>query len=937
MKKRFMAIMLIIAISMASATPAFALDETVEMQETEESGVETESVENNDEMQSETSPDVLESEMETENESALESEVESEPSGETVDVQETKTEAEESEPEIYHEVVVDANPIYGDVISEEEFRKLTSGSPVMLLGEPEYAASESTFISQLRSAMEARATSFTLYYATTQPWQDGMLKNWIDKAIAETGVPTQGDYIRYHYSRSGLAVSYYNKSGTYYYTLKFNFEYHSSAAQEEEVTQALSDLLSSFNFGPGTSEYEKVKTIYDWMCSNISYDYANLNDDTYTLKYSAYAALINKTSVCQGYASLFYRLCREVGIDARVINGTGNGGAHAWNIVRIGDLWYDLDTTWDAGSGVYQFFLKCENNFGDHSRSPEFLTEEFNQQYPMAAGDYNVSSGKTWQVNYDANGGKDAPSAQTKRQGITLILSNVQPVKTYVLTYNTNGGNVSPQKKELAAVFNGWNTKKDGTGLSYGVGESYETDEGVILYAQWKNPTAGALATPTRTGYTFAGWYTAASGGTQITSSSTVKGNQTIYARWTPNTYKISYDLNGGTGKMESQTKTHAQSLTLSSAKPTKSYTITYDANGGSISSTSKKVSAVFNGWNTKKDGTGISYSAGGNYTANAAATLYAQWSNPTAGTLATPTRSGYIFDGWYTAKTGGTKVTSAGKISKDQTIYAHWAVAKPVYSDDVEAFVAQLYNVCLDREPDKSGLNLWTSRLKAKEESGVSAAYGFIFSNEFKNKNLCNEDYIEQLYKAFMGRSSDAEGKKLWLKELSSGKTREEVFNGFALSNEFANLCKKYGINQGTAIEIPKYGTVPTGSCSVCGKEDGVTGFVKRLYKVCLNRNADASGLADWTGKLWNHTSTGRSVAYGFIFSAEFTGKNYNDADYVEHLYEAFMGRSSDAAGKTTWMKLLKEGWTREQVFDGFVGSKEFSDICSSYGIVRD
>lgn len=80
-----------------------------------------------------------------------------------------------------------------------------------------------------------------------------------------------------------------------------------------------------------------------------------------------------------------------------------------------------------------------------------------------------------------------------------------------------------------------------------------------------------------------------------------------------------------------------------------------------------------------------------------------------------------------------------------------------------------------------------------------------------------------------------------------------------------------------------------------------------------------------------------GRSVAYGFIFSAEFTGKNYNDADYVDASLEAFMGRSSDAAGKTTWMKLLKEGWTREQVFDGFVGSKEFSDICSSYGIVRD
>lgn len=253
------------------------------------------------------------------------------------------------------------------------------------------------------------------------------------------------------------------------------------------------------------------------------------------------------------------------------------------------------------------------------------------------------------------------------------------------------------------------------------------------------------------------------------------------------------------------------------------------------------------------------------------------------------------------------------------------------------EQFVTRLYSVCLNRLPDSEGLKGWTNQLVSGRETGVGAAYGFIFSSEFKNKNLCNEDYIESLYKAFMGRASDAAGKAAWVKVLQSGTAREEVFNGFALSSEFAGLCAQYGIERGSGIYVPQYGTVPTDSCSVCGKEDGVTGFVKRLYQVCLNRQPDDHGLQAWSQVLWNHTESGSSVAYGFIFSSEFTKKNYSDEVYVEYLYQAFMGRSSDAAGKAAWVKVLKNGQTRKQVFDGFVGSSEFTKICQSYGIKRD
>ena len=274
------------------------------------------------------------------------------------------------------------------------------------------------------------------------------------------------------------------------------------------------------------------------------------------------------------------------------------------------------------------------------------------------------------------------------------------------------------------------------------------------------------------------------------------------------------------------------------------------------------------------------------------------------------------------------------------ETEYVEELEAAKKYSG-LEEFVARLYRICLSREPDATGLNDWTSKLRNKKITGIQAAYGFVFSPEFIGRNLCNSDFVEQLYQAFMGRKSDAAGKADWVGKLSRGVTREEVFNGFALSVEFDNLCNIYGIEPGKAIEIPAQGTRPNGKCKICGKtetavQDGVTGFVQRLYSICLNRNADAAGLADWTNRLRTRKITGRDAAFGFFFSPEFINKKYNDSTYVEYLYKAMMGRNSDPAGKKDWMNRLANGWTREMVFDGFAGSQEFTGICADYNITR-
>lgn len=117
--------------------------------------------------------------------------------------------------------------------------------------------------------------------------------------------------------------------------------------------------------------------------------------------------MCNGTAVCQGYAVLFYRMCKDAGLSVRIISGVGNGGGHAWNIVRIGRYYYNIDCTWDSQSYgvIYKYYLKNEADFELHTRDEEYLTSEFLAKYPMSETSWtedSVEEGTTgiyWQID----------------------------------------------------------------------------------------------------------------------------------------------------------------------------------------------------------------------------------------------------------------------------------------------------------------------------------------------------------------------------------------------------------------------------------------------------------------------------------------------------------------------------------------------------------
>lgn len=226
-------------------------------------------------------------------------------------------------------------------------------------------------------------------------------------------------------------------------------------------------------------------------------------------------------------------------------------------------------------------------------------------------------------------------------------------LKSYTVTWNANGGTVSPAST----------TKTHGS-------------------------TLGTLPTPTRAStaeysYTFAGWFTAATGGTQITASTTVTKDVTYYARWTATKRSYTATFNGNGGGTPSPSTITKEYNTALGTLPT-----------------CTRTGYTFLGWYTASSG-GTKISTTTVVTKDI--TYYAQWSinsytltfnpnggtvtptskdleyNSAYGTLPTPTRASdaqytYTFAGWYTAATGGTQVTTATKMAaKDTTVYAHW------------------------------------------------------------------------------------------------------------------------------------------------------------------------------------------------------------------------------------------------------------------------
>ena len=297
------------------------------------------------------------------------------------------------------------NPLYEDVISIDDLkRKLDSESSdkESADGEQLFGSSTGQYFSDydsavlyLRKQMVSRETEINLNFP--ESWfdshKDGVYWDLLYDAMKcdESSNGQEGDALLYGYA--GCNVSY--STAGY---IKYTMSYHSNAEQEAKLTEAVAMAMTELQLN-GLSEAKKITKIHDYICNHVDYEYNSKEEQIYT----AYGALCTGKAVCQGYAVLFYRLCKEAGLSVRIISGTGNGGAHGWNIVRIGSKYYNVDCTWDGQDATTynKYLLKSEADFKDHTRKSwkvagshylDYTSAEFNAQYPMTEKSWDEST-----------------------------------------------------------------------------------------------------------------------------------------------------------------------------------------------------------------------------------------------------------------------------------------------------------------------------------------------------------------------------------------------------------------------------------------------------------------------------------------------------------------------------------------------------------------
>lgn len=216
------------------------------------------------------------------------------------------------------------------------------------------------------------------------------------------------------------------------------------------------------------------------------------------------------------------------------------------------------------------------------------------------------------------------------------------PVTEYSVSYNANGGTGAPAAQ----------TKR--------------YNESMTL----------STTIPVKEGYNFLGWARRSdstnvqySPGAQYTDNSDL----ILYAIWSPKKFTIVYDVNGGNESLDQQVVEYNSTVKIANQTPTCNIVVFYEATNIQLDEESKTLNCRFLGWSTSKTATTPMYSPNDSINVTKDITLYAVWEKPYVGELSILEMYGYSFLGWFTAETGGVKVTANTVIDADTIVYAHW------------------------------------------------------------------------------------------------------------------------------------------------------------------------------------------------------------------------------------------------------------------------
>ena len=441
----------------------------------------------------------------------------------------------------------------------------------------------------------------------------------------------------------------------------------------------------------------------------------------------------------------------------------------------------------------------------------------------MSSSATAIWTANTYTISYNGNGatgGSTANSSHTYDSAKNLTANGYE--RKYTVTYNHNYTGSTNTSRTATYTFNGWATSASGAkvyGNSQNVKNLSSTNGATVtLYANWSS--ASVNYTPSRTGYTFGGWYKEAACTNKVSDATyTPTSDITVYAKWIANTYTVTYNYNNATGGKGDNSKSvtyNSKYGTLPS--PTRSYLISFNSKGGS-NCNAQTATWNFGGW----------YNGNTNITADTTVTtasnhtLNASWSGGKI-SLPEPTRTGYTFAGWYSDEQYKNKVDNNTAYTATTTLYAKWT--------------ANTYTITYNKNKPKTASESVTG--STNDSTHTYDTSKVLTSNGYALKGW-----------TFTGWNTAANG---------SGNSYGDGASVSNLSTKNGDTVTLYAQWKANTYTIKYNSNKPSGALT------NVTGETKsssHTYDVSKTLTSNGYALTGWTFKGWNTNDSGTGTSY--------------------------------------------------------------------------
>ena len=723
---------------------------------------------------------------------------------------------------------------------------------------------------------------------------------------------------------------------------------------EHEDGKNVSNLTTEQN---GTVNLYAVwkPVVYMVIFNSNGADGGNMENQTFT--YDTAASLRGNGYTRTGYHFLGW--AKTAGAQV-----TYTDGASVNNLTATADDRITLYAVWEANTYTVRF--NANGGTGDQMASQSFTYDEAVK--PLSKNTYTRDNytflgwARTRKATKPEYTDQQKVNNLVTTQNGTVNLYAVWRPDSFKVTLNPNGGELNGADQSVTATlrygekcetlptptkygydFVGWNSKEDGTGISVGKDTladnvaAYKT-----LYAQWSakqitvsfdtNQGSGSsvpdsvnaitvtygstyanLPTTGRVGYDFNGWYTEATGGTQVEKTTGVtREDHTLYAHWTAKRYEVGFNAVGGkfsdnNDNFKSIYHDYDDTYKLPEAPARTGYNFLgwyTDRSGGTkventTQVTTAKYHVLYAHWEANEytvtfDAQGGTFPNGSSTTQ----TMKLEYDRTYSVPQQNPTKRGYVFEGWYTERTGGTQVTTRTSMdtAKDHTLYARWRQIKettvtvgevtltfegtPVYAKtDSEGKVTKGgsssdYNIMLDED----GLTLKDATVCSQNTNGaLYTKNALVIKLEGKNTvtSATNSEYGIYVYQNNLTIQGDGSltvtagtGKSfsdgIYAREIVIDEATVHTTGREATSQSRGILCStKVIIRNGAKVTAAggtaskSYGiwcrdgiTIDNSSCTATGSTRAITMETRgelKLINACLASGSENGTSAEW------------------------------------------------------------------------------------------